>query len=155
MGRIKTSIPRDYLEALQHSWGGWGTESGGGVLSNIKEGGSWRRGTPSGLGSTPAAGAAAPLSPRTWHCGSAQSSLPALWEPETRHLQAGVTQVRPLGRPAGPTLDNAGRAPPPEAESARAAANHRLWLGSLKKEEPAAVWLSAGEGSLRPCKHTS
>lgn len=125
------------------------------MLSKSKGGCSWRRGTPCGLGSTPAAGAAAPLSPRTWRCGSAQSSLPALWEPETRHLQAGVTQVRPLGRPAGPTLDNAERAPPPEADAARAAANHRLWLGSLKKEEPAAVWLSAGEGSLRPCKHTS
>lgn len=126
------------------------------MLSKSKEGGgSWRRGTPSGLGSTPAAGAAVPLYPRTWRCGSAQPSLPTLWVPETRHLQDGVTQVRPLGRPAGPTLDNADRAPPPEADAARAAANHRLWPGSLKKEEPAAVWLSAGEGSLRPCKHTS
>lgn len=59
------------------------------------------------------------------------------------------------GASSRPALDNAGRAPPPEADAARAAANHRLWLGSLKKEEPAAVWLSAGEGSLRPCKHTS
>lgn len=126
------------------------------MLSKSKgEGGSWRRGTPSGLGSTPAARAAVPLYPRTWRCGSAQPSLSTLWVPETRHLQAGVTQVRPLGRPACPTLDNADRAPPPEADEARAAANHRLWPGSLKKEEPAAVWLSAGEGSLRPCKHTS
>jgi hypothetical protein len=157
VGRIKTSIPRDVSRgspALM-GWLGDGVRGGGGVLSKSKEGGSWRRGTLSGLGFTPGAGAAAPLSPRTWHCGSAQPSLPALWEPETRHLQARVTQVRPLGRPAGPALDNAGRAPPPEAESARAVANHRLWLGSLKKEEPAAVWLSAGEGSLRPCKHTS
>lgn len=122
------------------------------MLSKSKEGGSWRRGTRSGLGSTRAA---APLSPGTWRCDSARASLPALWEAESPHLPAGVTEVRPLGRPAGPTLDNADRAPPPEADAARAAANHRLWLGSLKKEEPAAVWLSAGERSLRPCKHTS
>lgn len=48
-----------------------------------------------------------------------------------------------------------GPAPGGGADAPRAAANHRLWLGSLKKEEPAAVWLSAGKGSLRACKHTS
>lgn len=146
-----------HLEALQHSWGGWGTESGAeaecrpGVRRGVPGDVALRAGSvqlrPPGL---------QPLSPRgTWRRGSAQSSLSTLWEAEAGHLQAGVTQVRPLGRPAGPTLDNAARAPPPEADAARAAANHRLWLGSLKKEEPAAVWLSAGEGSLRPCKHTS
>lgn len=147
-----------YLKALQHSWGalGDGVRGGGGVLSKSKEGGSWRRGIRSGLGSPRAAGTASPaFPPGTWRCGSAQPSLPAVWEEESRHLQAGVSQGRPLRSPAGPTLDNAERAPPPEAGAARAAANHRLWLGSLKKEEPAAVWLSAGEGSLRPCKHTS
>lgn len=54
-----------YLKALQHSWGGLGdgVRGGGGVSSKSKEGGSWRRGTRSGLASARAAGAAAPLSP--------------------------------------------------------------------------------------------
>lgn len=65
VGRMKTSIPRDASRgspALM-GWLGDGVRGGGGVSSRSKEGGSWRRGTLSGLGSAPAAGAAAPLSP--------------------------------------------------------------------------------------------
>lgn len=136
-------------------WGD-GVRGGGGVLSKSKEGGvpgDVALGAGSVLLGPP--GLQPRFSPGSWRCGSAQPSLPVLWDSESRDLHARVSQVRPLRRPAGPTLDNADPAPPPEADAARAAANQRLWLGSLKKEEPAAVWLSAGEGSLRPCKHTS
>lgn len=93
-------------------WLGDGVRGGGGVLSKSKGGflETWhserarfysgRRGC-------------SPSFPKNLALWLRPASLPALWEPETRHFQARVTQVRPLGRPAGPTLDNADRAPPP------------------------------------------